>query len=259
MGAGMEVIQRDFLPADLQREIKAAGIDGVVSVQARQSLAETRWLLELAAANDFIRGVVGWFPLASPRVRRDLEIQAAHPKLKGVRLVLQGEADGLWLHDAGFNEGMGALREFGLVYDLLIHEGQLPAAIQLVDRHPAQLFVLDHLGKPGVKEGRFEPWSRNVSELAKRENVYCKISGLVTEADWAAWTDAELQPYVAKVFEVFGPARVMFGSDWPVCRVACQYARWVETAGRLTAGLSAGERAGFWGGVASRVYGLYSG
>ncbi len=250
----MEAIQRDFLPADLQREISAAGIDGVVSVQARQSLDETRWLLELAATNDFIKGVVGWLPLASPQVRRDLESLATHPKLKGVRHVLQGEADESWLHHAHFNAGIDALKEFGLAYDLLIFERQLPAAMKFVDRHPSQIFVLDHLGKPRVKDGLLEPWNRNIRELAKRENVCCKISGLATEADWSAWTEVQLQPYVETVLEAFGSSRVLFGSDWPVCRLACSYTRWVETLARLTDNLSVVERAHLFGETAGSVY-----
>ena len=254
IGEGMEAIRRDFLPADLQREISAAGIDGVVSMQARQSLDETRWLLELAAMNDFIKGVVGWLPLASPQVRRDMEIFAANPKLKGIRHVLQDEGDESWLHNPNFNAGIDELKEFGLVYDLLIFERQLPAAIKFVDRHSSQIFVLDHLGKPRVKDGLLEPWNRNIRELAKRENVCCKISGLVTEADWSAWTEVQLQPYVETVLEAFGSSRVMFGSDWPVCRVACDYSRWVDAVERLTGKLSLAERTQILGGTASEVY-----
>jgi len=254
IGDGMEALQRDFLPAELQREIGAAGIDGVVSVQARQSLDETEWLLELAATNDFIKGVVGWLPLASPQVRRDLENLAANPKLKGVRHVLQGEVDGSWLYNPNFNAGIDALKNFGLVYDLLVFERQLPAAIKFVDRHPSQTFVLDHLGKPRIKEGHFEPWNKNVRALAKRENVWCKISGLVTAADWSAWTEAQLRPYFETVLEAFGPGRVMFGSDWPVCCVAGQYSQWVDTAERLAGKLSVFEQAQLLGETAGKVY-----
>ena len=256
MGGEMKAIQRDFLPVDLRREISATGIDGTVAVQARQSLDETRWLLELAATNDFIKGVVGWLPLSSPQARRDMEGLAANLKLKGVRNVLQGEADELWLRNAQFNAGMDALTEFGLVYELLVFERQLQAAITFVDQHPSQIFVLDHLGKPRVKEGQLEPWKRHICELAKRENVCCKISGLVTEADWSAWREAQLRPYVETVLEAFGSSRVMFGSDWPVCRLACNYSRWGETVERLTDFLSVVERARLWGGNASRVYRL---
>jgi L-fuconolactonase len=256
IGEGMEALQRDFLPAELKREIGAAGIDGVVSVQAQQSLDETLWLLELAAANDFIKGVVGWVPLASAQVRRDLELLAANPKLKGVRHVLQGEPEESWLHNEHFNAGIDALKEFGLVYDLLIFERQLPAAIKFVDRHPSQIFVLDHLGKPRVKDGFLEPWNRNIRELAKRENVICKISGLVTEADWLAWTEVQLQPYVETVLEAFGSSRVMFGSDWPVCRVASDYSRWVNAVERLAGKLSLIERTQILGETASEVYRL---
>ena len=256
IGEDLAALRRDFLPADLRREMSLARMDGVVSVQARQSLEETRWLLELAAAHDFIQGVVGWVPLAAPRVRRELEIFSAHPKLKGVREVLQGEADAAWLHDDNFHAGVKVLTEFGLAYDLLIFAEQLPAAGAFVDRHPEQIFVLDHSGKPRIKQGGFAPWNRNLRELARRENVYCKLSGLVTEAEWSGWTERELQPYCETVLAAFGANRVMFGSDWPVCCVACPYPQWVESFARLTSGLSAAEQARLFGGTSRQVYRL---
>jgi L-fuconolactonase len=252
----MRVIRRDFLPADLAKTIRAAGVDGVVSVQARQSLEETRWLLELAGGNPFVRGVVGWVPLISPEVEKILGELAANPKLRAVRHVLQGEADEFYMLREDFNHGIAALRGHGLVYDILIFERHLPQTIELVDRHPQQVFVLDHVAKPRIKEGLVEPWRKNIQELARRPNVYCKISGMVTEADYANWTEVQLRPYVETVLEAFGPQRLMFGSDWPVCLVACDYARWINLVRGWIGKLSAGEQARILGETAVEAYEL---
>ena len=250
----MRVIRRDFLPEDLESETRNAGIDGVVSVQARQSLEETSMLLEYAGDNDFIRGVVGWVPLVSPRVEETLAVFAALPKLRGVRHVLQGEPDDFYMLRDDFNAGIRALKCFGLVYDILVFARHLPQTATFVDRHPEQVFVLDHLGKPGVKAGLFEPWNSDIRELSKRENVYCKLSGLVTEAAWPEWTPEQLQPYAETVLEAFGPARTMFGSDWPVCLVASEYGRWHETVRAFAAQLSPDEQAQLFGKTARQAY-----
>jgi len=252
----LAAIRRDFLPADLAREIAAAGVDAVVSVQARQSLAETRWLLELAEANGFIVGVVGWVPLVSPSVGDTLAELAANPRLVGVRHVLQGEADPGFAARPDFNRGIAALRGLGLAYDVLVYERQLPAAVALADRHPDQVFVVDHVAKPRIRDGVVSPWRERMRELARRPNVYCKLSGMVTEADLRTWTRATLQPYADVVLEAFGPSRVMFGSDWPVCLAGCPYSRWLATVGELCAGLSAGEREDLMGGAGRRAYRL---
>jgi L-fuconolactonase len=252
----MCVIRRDFLPADLKAEVEAAGIDGVVSVQARQTVAETQWLLKLAGENDFIKGVVGWVPLVSDEVAADLERFAQNPKLRAVRHVLQGEPDDRYMLRDDFNAGVRALRPFGLAYDVLIFERHLPQTIEFVDRHPDQIFVLDHVAKPRIKDGLFEPWNRNLRELARRENIYCKISGMVTEADWAKWDENTLRPYAYAVLEAFGPARTMFGTDWPVCLVASGYAQWVGTVERFASDLSADERKQLFGETAVKAYGL---
>ena len=253
----MAVIRRDFLPDDLRVAIRSACVDTVVSVEARQSLAETDFLLEQAQSHAFIAGVVGWVPLVSPTVAADLERLGAHAKLKGVRHVLQGEPDGYMLREE-FNRGLRALRPHGLAYDILICERQLPQAIELVDRHPEQVFVLDHIAKPRIRAGEMEPWRAQIRELARRPHVSCKLSGLVTEADYHAWTPEALQPYVETVIESFGPARVLFGSDWPVCLVACAYDAWVTLVREYVARLSADEQRAILGGTATRVYGLAS-
>jgi L-fuconolactonase len=252
----LAAIRRDFLPEHLCAEIGAAGVAGVISVQARQTVAETAWLLELAAQHDFIRGVVGWVPLAGPTVRADLERFAAAPKFRAVRHVLQGESDERFMLRADFNAGIQALREFGLAYDLLILDRQLPPTIEFVDRHPEQVFVLDHIAKPKIGLNQLSPWREEITRLAERPNVYCKLSGLVTEADFTAWTEEQLSPYLDTVLEAFGPRRLMFGSDWPVCLVACGYARWAALVREFIGDLSPAEQARILGGTAAEAYAL---
>jgi L-fuconolactonase len=252
----MAAIRRDFLPDELKNEIRIAGIDGVISVQARQSVEETRWLLELAGAHGFVRGVVGWAPLTDPAAPRLLEEwRAAHPKLRGVRHVLQGEPDERYMLGDDFNRGIAALARLGLAYDLLVYERQLPAVIEFVDRHPRQVFVLDHIGKPRIREHALEPWRSRLRELARRPNVFCKLSGLTTEAA-PGWTEAQLHAFFEMVLEIFGPTRLMFGSDWPVCVPTCSYARWMNLTRGWTQYLTKDEQRWIYGGAAVSAYGL---
>jgi len=254
----MSVLRRDFLPGDLLAETQSAGVDGVVSVQARQTLEETGWLLDLAEQEEFaglIRGVVGWVPLISPDIDADLERFAGRPKLRGVRHVLQDEPAEFMLRD-DFDRGVGRLHRLGLRYDILIFERQLPAAIELVDRHPNQVFVLDHVAKPRIREGIVLPWRQRMLELGRRPNVYCKISGMVTEADHQAWAVEQLEPYLQTALEAFGPGRLMIGSDWPVCLLACDYRRWIGIVGDFAARLSAAERKRLLSETAIEAYGL---
>ncbi len=256
----MSVLRRDFLPADLDVAIRAADVHGAISVQARQTLAETDWLLAMAAAHDFIVGVVGWVPLASSSLRADLARLSGDRKLRGVRHVVQGEPDPRFLERADFNAGVRALRDFGLTYDILIYAHQLPQAIAFVDRHPGQVFVLDHAAKPPIRDHAIEPWRTHLRELARRPEVYCKLSGLVTEAAPDARTEASLRPYVDAVLDAFGPGRTLFGSDWPVCLVACPpydpYARWIGAVRTFIARLTPAERDDVMGGAARRAYRL---
>ena len=252
----MAAIRRDFLPAHLQQEMGAAGVDAVVSVQARQSVEATRWLLDLATQNPFIAGVVGWVPLASPTVAADLAQFVVHPRLVAIRHVLQDEPDPRFMLREDFQAGIRALRAYDLAYDILIYHRHLPQTIELVDRHPAQPFVVDHMAKPAIKQGTIEPWARGMRELARRPHVCCKLSGMVTEIGRPHWSLADLRPYFDVVLEAFGPERVLFGSDWPVCLVACGYARWMEIVQELIAPLSSGERAAILGDNARRVYRL---
>jgi L-fuconolactonase len=256
IGPGKEVLRRDFLPRDLQEKTAAAGVQGVISVQARQSIGETNWLLDLAERHDFIRGVVGWAPLIDADLRRHLDGWDGRPKLLGLRHVLQDEPDDRYMLRADFNAGISVLREYGLAYDILIFERQLPAAIELVDRHPQQIFILDHIAKAKIVEGELEPWRTRVRELAKRRNVYCKVSGMATEANWQTWTADELRPYFETVLDAFSPRRLMFGSDWPVCLLACDYIRWVQTVQKWIESLSTFERQRIWAESAIEAYGL---
>ncbi|GAB5562753.1 MAG: amidohydrolase family protein [Synoicihabitans sp.] len=252
----MAVIRRDFLPADLQSTAANLGVTGSVAVQARQSLVESRWLLELAADDDFIKGVVGWVPLAEASVADDLAALAEDARFKGVRHVVQGEPDPAFLTRPNFNAGIREVTKLDLVYDILIMSHQLPAAITFVDQHPQQRFVLDHIAKPVIAGPPPAEWSRHIKELARRENVSCKFSGVVTEVVGETWDDALLLPYWDTVLEAFGPARLMFGSDWPVCLVRSSYERWLSFVRDRAANLSEGERAMVLGDSARHAYGL---
>jgi L-fuconolactonase len=251
----MAAIQRDFLPVDLEGTLAANGFDGCVAVQADQSLDETHFLLDLAARHPFIKGVVGWVDLRSPRLDETLETLAHDPRLRGIRHVAQAERDDFLAQDDVIR-GIGRLVDLGLTYDILVFERQLPAALTLTSRLADQAFVLDHLAKPRIKEGRLEPWATRLKELARRPNVCCKISGLVTEADWTGWRPAHLRPYLDVAFDAFGAERVMFGSDWPVCLIAATYERVLGVVDEYAAALSADERDGLFGGNAARFYGL---
>ncbi len=253
---GMAAIARDFLPADLAGETKAAGIDATVAVQARQSLEETAWLLDLAKRHSLIAGVVGWVDLCSPALPGQLERLSSQPRLAGVRHVVQDEPDDQFMLRADFLRGIGLLARFGLTYDILVFPRHLPVARRLVERFPGQPFVLDHIAKPAIKTGELEPWAADLRGLAAFPNVTCKVSGMVTEADWQGWQPADFRPYLDVIFEAFGPARIMFGSDWPVCRLAAGYSQVVSLVADYTASLSPTEQAQVWGGTARRFYGL---
>jgi L-fuconolactonase len=252
----MTMLRRDFLPRDLSAEMRSAFVDGAITVQARQTLEETRWLLDLADQNDEIRGVVGWAPIADEKFPEVLEGFSTRPRLKGLRHVVQAEPDEDFLLRKDFNRGIRALRDTGLVYDILIYERHLPQTIQFVDRHPEQAFVLDHIAKPRIREGVLEPWKTQIRELAQRENVSCKLSGIVTEADWKQWNLESLRPYLNTVMEAFGPQRILAGSDWPVCLVACGYAQWFGLLEQYLPGFSQAERDAIFGGNAERIYRL---
>jgi len=247
-------LRRDFLPDDLHKQLRAGKIDGSVSVQARQTIGETEWLLSLAARYSFLKGVVGWVPLTSATVERDIEKFAADKKLKAVRHVVQDEPDDQYILREDFNAGVALLDKHGLAYDILIFDRHLPYAIEFVDRHPKQRFILDHIAKPRIREGAVLPWRDNLREMAKRPNVWCKISGVVTEADHKHWTEAQLRFYIDTAIDAFGPKRIMFGSDWPVCLSATTYQDWRDLMHRATQKLSESEQAAIFGGTAAEAY-----
>lgn len=243
---------RDFLPVNLEPQLKRAGVGGTVAVQARQSLEETRWLLELAEQSKSILGVVGWVDLRATDVRAQLKKFANNSKFVGVRHAVQSEPDERFLMRPDFLRGISALEEFDLAYDILIYARHLPVAAEFVERFPRQRFVLDHMAKPPIKSGSIEEWSRGIRGLAAFPNVFCKVSGLVTEADWANWKVEEIVPYLDVVFDAFGANRLMMGSDWPVCLVAASYERTLSVTTNYIDRYSAESRAGILGGNAQR-------
>lgn len=249
-------LKGDFLPNDLAVELGRAGFDGCVAVQARQSVVETEWLLELAEGHSFIRGVVGWLDLCSPELPAQLERFAPHPKLCGVRHVVQDEPDDRFMLREDFLRGIAQLKHWNLTYDILIFPRHLRVARELVGRFPEQRFILDHMAKPPIREGVLEPWASHLRALAALPNVACKVSGLVTEADRRSWQPTDLHPYVDTVVEAFGTERLMIGSDWPVCTLAASYA---DAMGAMTAclrDLSAREQALVLGRNAESWYGI---
>ena len=252
----MQALRRDFLPEDLKVAMVTADIDGTIAVQARQTMDETRWLLDLAEGTDAIRGVVGWAPIAGEEFPGCMEEFDGRDKLKGLRHVIQGEKDEHYILREDFNSGIRTLLGSGLVYEILIYERHLADTIYFVDEHPEQVFVLDHVAKPLIAAGTLEPWASRMWELGQRENVWCKLSGMVTEADWKTWTPETLKPYLDVAVEAFGPERLMAGSDWPVCLVASGYTQWFEVLRNYFAGFSEAERAQVFGGTAIEVYGL---
>ncbi len=250
----MPSLRHDFMPADLKREMDATGFDGCVAVQTRQTLDETRWLLSLADAHPFILGVVGWVDLQSAAVEQQLR-HLAHPKLVGVRHIVQTEPDDFMSRPA-FRRGLAYLEQFGLTYDILIYPRQLPEAVRLVTDFPAQRFVLDHLAKPAIRNGAIDDWARDLTRLATCSNVCCKLSGLVTEADWNAWTADALRPCLEIAFECFGAGRLMIGSDWPVCTLAADYQRTMNVVLDFVARRSTAERDAVLGGTAMKMWNL---
>ena len=252
----MKNIRTDFLPEKLERTIREAGVDGVISVQARQSVEEANWLLEMARQNKFMKGVVGWLPLMNDDIDVYLEKYSAEALLKGLRHVIQGEPDPDFILRSDFNRGISLLKKYSLAYDILVVEHQLSNTIKFVNQHPDQVFVLDHIAKPLIGKNELSPWRANIQELAKRGNVNCKISGMVTEAGFDSWTPQQLQPYFEVILEAFGPDRLLFGSDWPVCLVATTYKDWVDLVRKNIASYSETEQAKIMGGNAVRIYAL---
>jgi len=252
----MQVLRRDFLPSDLKSELDSAGFSGCVVVQARQTVEETRWLLQLASAKHFISGVVGWVDLQSNQLHPQLQSLTKEPKLVGLRHIVQSEPDENFLLQPKFLRGISLLEEFDLAYDILIYPRHLPVAVQFVERFPRQRFVLDHIAKPPIKDRLLHPWTDGIRRLADFPNVFCKLSGLVTEANWNHWTMTHLTPYLDVAFECFGPDRLMFGSDWPVCCLAASYSRTVEVLEEYLAPQTAGVSEKVFGANVQKFYKL---
>lgn len=255
MDDSMQAIRKDFLPGDLETVLRRNGMDGCVAVQADQSEEETAFLLACAARHSFVKGVVGWVDLCAANVEDRLSFFAKNPYFKGVRHILQAEKEGFALSD-DFQRGIGSLAKFGLTYDLLVYPNQLGDATELVESFPRQKFVLDHLAKPSIKTGAIDEWEAAIVVLAQNQHVYCKLSGLLTEADWHSWTMEGFEPYLKVVFDAFGPKRLMFGSDWPVCLLAGKYASARNLVENYMERFSYEEQAWVMGGNASRFYGL---
>jgi L-fuconolactonase len=249
----MRAIRRDFLPADLAPLIEKQGVDRTIAVQACQTTSETGWLLELAAANPFIAGVIGWVDLQADDVEAKVERAARDRNLVGVRHVVQSEPDDFLLRPA-FGRGIATLAQHDLVYDLLIYPRHLAVASELVGHFDSQVFVLDHLAKPDIRSRAIDGWARGLRRLAEHPHVWCKVSGLVTEADWERWSPVDLEPYLDVAFDCFGPSRLIAGSDWPVCTLAGDYSRTMTVLTDYLQRRTPAERAAVLGGNAQKVW-----
>ncbi len=247
-------LRRNFLPDDLAPLRAGAGIDGTIAVQAREMEAETDFLLELAAGDPSIRGVVGWVDLCAPDVEARLDRWGGNPALKGFRMLIHDREDPDFADSDAHARGVALLGNFGLTYDLLLRTVHLPSAIRLVDRLPDQSFVVDHIAKPAMDGSDREAWESGMRRIAERPNVFCKLSGLVTEADWSNWQAATFAPFLDTVLEAFGPDRLMIGSDWPVCTLAASYSDALDVVLKWSAALSPDEQANILGGNCARFY-----
>ena len=252
----LSAIRSNHLPEHLQVEFDRLGIDGSVAVQARQSLDESRWLLKLADESCLIKGVVGWVDLRSENVEDQLAEFAEHPKFVGVRHVVQDEPDENFMLLPEFIRGISKLKSYDLSYDILVFPKQLPAAIELVKQFPDQSFVLDHIAKPLIKDKEISTWDEHIRELAQFSNLNCKVSGMITEANWTNWKTSDFTPYLDVVFEAFGEDRLMYGSDWPVCKLAGSYRQVYDLTDNYFSQFSPLAKEKFFGGVASEFYGL---
>jgi L-fuconolactonase len=252
----MSAIRRNFLPSDLQPVLKENGIDGCIAVQASQSEQENAFLLNLAEQHDFIKGVVGWVDLRAKNVEQRLQYYQQFKLMKGFRHILQSESNRVLMLEPDFKKGIGLLQKYGFTYDILILPDQLKYIGRLVKEFPEQKFVLDHLAKPNIKENKFDTWAAEIDLLARYDNIYCKASGMVTEADWKKWAPEHFTRYLDIIFESFGTKRVMFGSDWPVCQLAATYGQVKDIVYNYTQRFSADDRKRVFGGNAMAFYNL---
>ena len=252
----MSVIQQSFYPEDLQPTLQQNGIDACIAVQADQSLSETRFLLDLATKNDFVKAVVGWIDLQAHAIDEQLSEWKSEKKLAGFRHVLQAEPDTEYMLRPSFLRGISKLKKHGFTYDILIFPKHLVTAQKFVAQFSDQPFVLDHIAKPYIKAGLIDVWERDIKSLAKFENLQCKVSGIITEADWKRWDYEQIKPFLDVVFDAFGTDRIMFGSDWPVCLVAGDYSQVKEIIETYMKDFSISEKAKVFGENAARFYGF---
>ncbi len=252
----LKLLRRDFLPETLKSEYDKYAITGCIAVQADQSEAENEFLLGLASKNDFIKGVVGWLDFKNPNIKERLQEYAADTKIKGFRHLVQNEDDPNFLLRKPFMDGIAQLARYDYTYDILVFPHQLGAVLEFVQAFPDQKFVIDHLAKPYIKDGFFKGWANIIKAIGRCENVYCKLSGMVTEAGFDTWSYTTIEPYINYVLDVFGPQRLLFGSDWPVCLVACDYGEILGLAQRFAEGLSTDEQEQFWYKNAQKFYNL---
>lgn len=252
----MKRIRKNFLPEDLKPVLDKNKIDGCIAVQADQTEAENEFLLGLTEKNDFIKGIIGWVDFRSEEIEKKLGYYSEMEIIKGFRHIVQGEPDHNFLLRPDFLNGISKLEKYGFVYEILVFPHQLGAVLEFVKRFPNQKFVIDHLAKPYIKDGFSEGWKVMMKEIAKCKNVYCKVSGMITEADYRTWNYDQLKPYIEVVLEYFGPERLMFGSDWPVCLVAGEYNQVREIAEKAVSQFSPSEQEAFWGKNAIEFYKL---
>ena len=252
----MSVIRRDFLPSDLAKVYQENGIDGCVAVQADQTLEETDFLIDLASINNFIKGIVGWVDLRAENIENVLEKYSTDKIVKGFRHVVQGEADHNFLLRPNFSRGISLLEKHNFTYDILVFPHQLGSVLEFVKKFPHQKFVIDHIAKPYIKDGYFEGWATMMTAIGKHENVSCKMSGMVTEADFNIWTPEQIHPYMDTVLEAFGSKRILFGSDWPVCLVAGNYSKIKKLTTDFISQLSKIEQNSIMGNNAIEFYNL---
>jgi L-fuconolactonase len=255
MNDDMQAIRKDFLPDDLFPLLQQNNIDGCIAVQAGQSTGETDFLLQLADKNDFIKGIVGWVDLRDSEIEQQLQKYSSCKKLKGFRHIVQDEPENFLLRE-DFCRGISLLKDFHFTYDILVYSFQLHSVIKFIELFPGHRFVIDHIGKPGIKNRRIEQWQNDMKEIAQHPNVYCKLSGMVTEAEWKRWTVADLRPYMDVVFENFGTDRIMFGSDWPVCLLSASYRQCCEIIEQNTVYLNEEKKRKVWGENAIRFYNI---
>lgn len=256
MTSEVETLRRDFLPEDLKPLLRKAGIDRTVVVQAHQSLAEARWLLELATAHELMAGVVGWADLTSSRLGNDLDELQRHSKFKGVRHLIQDEPDDAWMLRQDVLRGFRELERRDLPYDVVIHPRHLKRVPKLRERCPRLRLVIDHIAKPRIARRESDAWARDMESVASLPLVWCKLSGMITEANWQSWTPQDLKPYVKHVVDLFGYDRLMFGSDWPVCTLAGSYQQVVDALRQCAGPITDADAASLWGGTAQRFYRL---